>query len=136
MGEMCRFISIDNKGGIWIYTNTFDGTTIYKGIQVNDSLVRLENLKPINQNKYKSFGLHNSDQISIYQSKLNNIWLFSKYGLFLFNPRQKEFIPYNSKIDPEEFEGQLYFTWIDEKTGVNIIAVSYTHLTLPTKRIV
>ena len=121
MGELCRYISIDNKGEIWIYTNTVDGTTIYKGIQVNDSLIKLENIKPLSQKKYKSFGLRNSDQLSFYQSKSNNIWMFSKYGLFLYNPKQKEFITYTAKIDPKEFEGRPYFTWIDEKKGANII---------------
>ncbi|MEI6140986.1 MAG: histidine kinase [Mariniphaga sp.] len=116
-----RFIAIDNKGKIWSYFNSEEGLTISRGILVNDKLVKLVKIKPLNQKKYKSFGLHNSDQVSIYQSESNHTWMFSKYGLFLFDPERNEFMPFTSKIDLDEFKGQPYFIWQDDHTGINVI---------------
>ena len=119
--DMFRFITIDNKGGIWSHFNSEYGLIISRCIKVNDRLFRLEKIKPMVQNKFKSFGLHNSDQLSIYQSELNHTWMFSKYGLFLFDPEKNEFLPYSSKIDVDEFKGQRYFIWQDDRSGINII---------------
>ena len=121
IGDAFRFITIDNKGGIWSYRNTDEGLSISKGVWVNNRLLKLKKINPLSQKKYKSFRLHNSDQLSIYQSENNHIWMFSKYGLYLFDPARNEFLPYLSKIDLDEFKGQPFFIWQDDLTGINII---------------
>jgi len=131
ISDQFRFITIDNKGGIWSYRNTDEGLMIFRSEWENDSLLRLVNIKPIVQKNYSSFKLHNSDQLSIYQSETNHIWMFSKFGLFLFDPVRNEFLSYTSKIDPGEFKGQPYFIWQDDRTGINIIDTeAKSHFTL------
>lgn len=114
-------IKVDNIGTIWLYKTGIEGLTIWKGSQINDSTIKVKPVKPIDLQKYRSFSLHNFDQFDIYQTKAGNTWLFSKYGLFLFNTIDNEFSLYTGTIHPEEFTDRPYFTWFDDSSGLHII---------------
>ena len=116
-----KYLAIDNTGTVWLYMMNTTGISIWKGSEIGDSVIRMEAVNELSLKGYKSYELHNSDVLDFYQSKSGNLWMFSKYGLFVYNRFKNAFIPNKSRILPDEFTGKPYFKWIDETTGINVI---------------
>ena len=117
-----KLLSIDNTGTVWIYKMEYPaGISICKGHQISESVIKMEAPIQLPLIGCKSYYMHNIDVLDFYQSKSGKTWMFSKYGLFLYNQDQNQFQRYSSHITPEEFTGKPYFTWLDETSGINII---------------
>ena len=117
-----KLLSIDNTGAVWIYKMEFPaGISIWKGHRISKSLIQMDTPILLPLIEYKSYYMHNFDVLDFYQSKSGKTWMFSKYGLFIYNQNQNKFQRFSSLINPEEFSGKPYFTWLDEITGINIV---------------
>ena len=114
-------IILDNKGGIWVFGWVNTSYRIFKCQLVSDSIIQMHEIKSLS---FKQFNLelhNNLNVFQIYVSGSEKTWLFSKYGLYSFNPVTEQFVENTAPISPEEFTGKPYFVWTSESTGINII---------------
>lgn len=112
----------DNTGGLWIFYLLKNEFNILKVNFVNQDTAQLQEFGTLKLEKFQSFTLHNSlGLFDIYISNSGSTWLFSKYGLYLLNPTEKEFFEFSGEVNPNEFSGKPFFTWFNDQTGINVI---------------
>jgi hypothetical protein len=106
MVPLYTLMSVDNTGQVWLFRLNENGYDVLEGTAVSDSVIRLKPLCSIDLKKYISFPLHNVNLFNLYRAASGQIWLFTKNGLFLFDPGPKKFKEYTAAINPAEFAEQ------------------------------
>jgi ligand-binding sensor domain-containing protein len=112
----------DNRHGIWFYYTSDYEYHILKGTILDDSTVLIRNFGSIPFLNNRSFSLHNTTgNIDIFISSSDKTWIFSRYGLYKYDPVRMEIV--KSNIDPprEEFTGKKYYVWTEDETGIHVI---------------
>jgi ligand-binding sensor domain-containing protein len=123
-------IAFDNHGGIWLYYWNNNEFQIFKGVFKNDSILKVKPSGSIPLSQFNSSALHNSTgNFDFYISESGKIWLFSKYGLFFYDPTKENFVKNENAINPTDFKGKPSFIWSEEKSGIQILDTKSRTLT-------
>lgn len=123
-------IAFDNQGSIWIYYWNNHEYHLFKGDIREDSILQVSPFGKIPLKQFKSSALHNSiGDFNIYISESGKIWLFSKYGLFYYDPTKENFVKNENPVNPSEFKDKPSFVWTEEKTGIQIMDTKHKLLT-------
>lgn len=115
-------IVFDNQNKMWFFDYYSTGFKVFTGSYLNDSVVIVQPLNEILFPESKSFHLKQSHgNFDVFTTNSNETWLFSKFGLFLFDKENNTFILKHNIHNVSKLNGKPYFSWIDENSGINII---------------
>jgi ligand-binding sensor domain-containing protein len=113
---------VDNKGGIWIISIENQKYEVFKGEITSDATIQLRSMNylPINikgdHSDYKS--------LAMYDINVNDdgqITIFSKFGLFCYDPEDDNFVEYTNTDLIGKISGKPFYFWSDEKSGVYVL---------------
>lgn len=115
-------ILVDNKGEVWIISIENKQYEVFKGDIVSKNYIQLRsfNSLPIEikgeHSEYKKLAMYD-----INVSNSGQILLFSKFGLFYFDPVKSRFIESSNPEFIGDIFGKPNYFWSDEKSGIHII---------------
>lgn len=123
-------LAFDNKGEIWLYYTDNYTYHIYSCKFLNDTILQAKKLGYVPVKQFKSSELHNNSNVfDFHISDSGKIWLFSKYGLFYYDPAKENFVKNENAINPTDFKGKPSFIWSEEENGIQILDTKSRKLT-------
>ncbi len=113
---------IDNTDRPWVFLPMGDWYMVYKGTIVNDTLVRWSSVRNLETKTFTTFNIINdTENLEIQETANGETYLFSKFGLYLFDPGSESFSKVSGNPDPRLFSGKAAFFWGDGENGLNYI---------------
>ena len=113
---------IDNSNRPWVFLPGPESYTIYKGTIVNDTLVRWSSVRSLETSIFTTFNeINDTENLEIQETANGDIYLFSKFGLYFFNPGSESFSKVSGIPDPRLFSGKAAFFWGDGENVLNYI---------------
>jgi hypothetical protein len=113
---------IDNKGEIWIISIENQKYEVFKGEITGETTIQLQSLNSLPMNlggdysKYKSLAMYD---INVNDS--GQVFLFTKFGLFCYDPVVDSFVENIKPNFTGKFIGKPFYFWSDEQSGIHII---------------
>ena len=113
---------IDNTGNPWLFMPGPVKYTILKGTIGSENEVRWFPVKDLKTWYFTPFNDNNdTENLQVQVTSDGNTYLFSKFGLFVFDRQSSSFSKVSVTPDPALFSGRAAFFWSDGDNGLSYV---------------